>query len=53
MKPWRRNIDLRHRGEDRMIENRPLQIVLTHAVLILVVFSMQKLFVKGLIEQEK
>ena len=53
MKPWRRNIDLRHRGEDRMIENRPLQIVLTHAVLILVVLSMQKLFVKGLIEQEK
>ena len=53
MKPRRRNIDLPYRGEDRMIENRPLLTVLTHAVLILVVLSMQKLFVNGLIEQEK
>ena len=41
-----------------MIENRLLQTVLTHAVLamlppVIVVLSMQKLFVKGLIEREK
>ena len=41
-----------------MIANRPLLTVLTHAVLamlapVLIVSSMQKLFVKGLIEREK
>ncbi len=36
-----------------MIENRPLLTVLAMLPPILVVLSMQKLFVKGLIEQEK
>ena len=40
-----------HHGDYRMIENRSLSTIPTHAALI--VLNMQKLFVKSLTEQEK